>query len=104
MAKSTKTSSVHSLVNKAMASNLKRQRQEAGLTMRDVSDTLGVPHSFVGKIETCERRLSMSELLEYCHGLNFNLDEVISAGKSALLSKERPKQPMLTTAGSPPIH
>ncbi len=37
--------------------------------MRELSDRLGVPHSFVGKIEQGERRIDVVEFIQYCEAL-----------------------------------
>ncbi|CAB0151378.1 hypothetical protein PSI9734_01766 [Pseudidiomarina piscicola] len=40
--------------------------------MRDLAAKLGVPHSFVGKVEQCERRLDLIEFIEYCEALDLD--------------------------------
>lgn len=37
--------------------------------MRALAEKMGVPHSFVQKIETMERRLDVIEYLSYCTAL-----------------------------------
>lgn len=51
---------------------LRDEREQAGLTMRDLGARLGVPHSFIQKTETLERRLDVSEYVTYCHALGLN--------------------------------
>jgi len=48
---------------------LKEARLENGLSMRDLADRINEPHSFVGKIETLERRLDVYEYVIYCEAL-----------------------------------
>ena len=48
---------------------LKSERERQDLSMRDLAEKLDVPHSFVGKIETAERRLDLLEYVEYCEAL-----------------------------------
>lgn len=48
---------------------LKSERERQGLSTRDLAEKLDVPHSFVGKIETAERRLDLLEYVEYCEAL-----------------------------------
>ncbi|MCG9721857.1 helix-turn-helix transcriptional regulator [Shewanella sp. Isolate7] len=48
---------------------LKAARIERGLTMRDLAAELGVPHSYVGKVEQCERKLDVLEYVRYCEAL-----------------------------------
>jgi transcriptional regulator with XRE-family HTH domain len=60
---------LHSPENQRLISWLKKQRQNQGLSMRELSDRLGVPHSFVGKIEQGERRIDVVEFIQYCEAL-----------------------------------
>ncbi|MDO6613468.1 helix-turn-helix transcriptional regulator [Shewanella sp. 1_MG-2023] len=48
---------------------LKSARIERGLTMRELAAELGVPHSYIGKIEQYERKLDVLEYIEYCKAL-----------------------------------
>ncbi|MFS1424716.1 helix-turn-helix domain-containing protein [Shewanella sp. 10N.286.48.B5] len=48
---------------------LKSSRIEQGLTMRELAKRLEVPHSYVGKIEQCERKLDVLEFVKYCNKL-----------------------------------
>ena len=63
------TKSVISDENKRLCVWLKRQRQEKGHTMRSLSEILGTPHSFIGKVENQERRLDVVEYVRYCQAL-----------------------------------
>jgi transcriptional regulator with XRE-family HTH domain len=42
---------------------LRAARKAAGLSQRDLSQRLRVPHSWVAKVETAERRI---DLIEFC--------------------------------------
>jgi transcriptional regulator with XRE-family HTH domain len=57
---------------------LKTARAERGLTMREFAAELGVPHSYVGKVEQCERKLDVLEYLRYCQALGLNPDKGIA--------------------------
>lgn len=65
----TKSKSVQSQGNKALTSWLKEQRQKQGHTMRSLSEILGTPHSYIGKVESQERRLDVVEYIQYCTAL-----------------------------------
>lgn len=65
----TKSKSVQSKSNKELTSWLKQMRQEQGHTMRSLSEILGTPHSYIGKVENQERRLDVVEYIEYCTAL-----------------------------------
>ncbi|WP_040393453.1 helix-turn-helix transcriptional regulator [Cellvibrio sp. BR] len=51
---------------------LKAARTNQGLSMRDLALRLDEPHSFVQKVEILERRLDVSEYVDYCNALNLN--------------------------------
>ena len=51
---------------------LKETRVQRDLSMRDVGDIIAEPHSWVGKIESGERRLDVGEYVEYCRLLNID--------------------------------
>lgn len=63
------TKSVISDENKRLCSWLKQQRQLKKHTMRSLSEILGTPHSFIGKVENQERRLDVVEFVRYCQAL-----------------------------------
>ncbi|WP_413479582.1 helix-turn-helix domain-containing protein [Vibrio hibernica] len=56
---------------------LKEARAERGLTMRELAVELDVPHSYVGKVEQCERKLDVLEYVQYCEALKVSPDEGI---------------------------
>ena len=51
---------------------LRSERISQGLTMRQLAEKLGVVHSYVGRIETFERRLDVWEYVLYCRALNLD--------------------------------
>ncbi|MFY0664527.1 MAG: helix-turn-helix transcriptional regulator [Natronospirillum sp.] len=56
---------------------LREGRISAGLTMRELGARLGVPHTFVHKTETLERRLDIAEFVTYCDALGLSPAEGI---------------------------
>lgn len=83
--KKSKDSKAH----QAFRSWLKLKRTEQlDSTMRDCGKKLGVPHSFVGKVETGERRLDVVEYVEYCKVLGINPIEGINIIEDNLVSKD----------------
>lgn len=52
---------------------LRELRSEKGLTQVQLSDTLGMPQSFVSKYETGERRLDVIEVRKVCQSLGTTL-------------------------------
>ena len=65
----TMIKTLHSSEYKRLTSWLKKQREAQGLSMRDLAAMMGVPHSFVGKVEQQGRRLDVIEYLQYCEAL-----------------------------------
>jgi hypothetical protein len=51
---------------------LRQQRNSKNMSMREVAEIIKKPHSFIGKIETCERRLATHEFIDYCDKLGFD--------------------------------
>ncbi len=62
---------------KAMIESLKSLRNKQGLTQRDLAKKLGVAHCFVGRAETCERRLDIMDLIRILRALGFNNREIL---------------------------
>jgi transcriptional regulator with XRE-family HTH domain len=48
----------------AFLQKLKDAREEAGLTQHEVSEKLGLSHTFLNKCETGERRVDVIELIQ----------------------------------------
>ncbi len=51
---------------------LKNSRVEQNISMRDLAIKIDEPHSFIGKIETAERRLDVYEYVNYCKALKLD--------------------------------
>ena len=62
--------SIHTPECRVLLGWLRTERRQAGLTMRAVARRLGVPHSWIGKVETGERRLDVSEFVRLCKVLD----------------------------------
>lgn len=56
---------------------LREMRESQGLTMRDLGKRLGMPHSYVQKVELGERRLDVVEYVWYCKALGVRPQEGI---------------------------
>jgi transcriptional regulator with XRE-family HTH domain len=54
--------STHTKEYKALRAELRAIRDKAGLSQRDLATKLGVPHSWVAKVEAGERRIDVVEL------------------------------------------
>lgn len=54
---------------------LRSQREAKDLTMRAVSEELGIHHSIIGKLEQNRRRIDIVEFVEYCRVLGIDPHE-----------------------------
>lgn len=62
----------------ALGNWLREQREAKGLTMRDLSDISGKPHSYFGKIEQAQRGLDVLEFLELCDWMEVDFRSAIN--------------------------
>lgn len=62
----------------ALGNWLRGQREAKGLTMRDLSDISGKPHSYFGKIEQAQRGLDVLEFLELCEWMEIDFRSAIN--------------------------
>ena len=53
--------SVHTPDYRALCAELRKARENAGLSQRDLATRLDVPHSWVAKVECGERRIDLIE-------------------------------------------
>ena len=66
--------SIYSPQNERLVAWLKKCREDAGLSMRVLSERLDRPHSYVGKVEQQERRLDVVEYVAYCEALGVSAE------------------------------
>lgn len=71
---------------------LKSRREERGLTLRAVSEKLGLHHSIIGKLEQDRRRIDIMEFVRYCQALDIDPHEglnilLLPAAKSVTKNK-----------------
>ena len=64
-------------LNIVVGTCLRKHREEKELTQRELADIMGRPQSFVSKIETGERKLSVIELYEYTMALDSDYTAVV---------------------------
>ena len=69
---------------KALLDQLYRLRMGSGLRQSDLAKKLGVPQSFISKVESGERRMDLIELREICKVLGSNLEEFTKELEKAL--------------------
>ncbi len=72
---------------------LKTARLQRGLTMRDLAARLKVPHTWIGKIEQCERRVDVCEFYQLCDALELNPHigiDLLGSHQYGLSSRKKP--------------
>lgn len=57
---------------KVLSNWLSEQRKSKGLTMRNVAEIIGKPHSYIGKVERGERKIDVVEYVWYCKLVGLN--------------------------------
>ena len=60
--------SIHNKRYKAIIAFIRRRREEAGITQKEMTKVMHLRQGIISKIETCERRIDLLELLQYCGG------------------------------------
>ena len=68
----------------ALRQELRRLRNERGLTQSGLAERLGEPQSYVSKYESGERRLDLPELRAICIALDTPLTKFIERFENAL--------------------
>lgn len=63
---------LHSEAYRALIDRLIKARTSARLSQQTVADKLGKPQSYIAKVEGCERRLDVFELLMLAKAVGFN--------------------------------
>lgn len=61
-----------------MIALLRQKRELAGITQIQLSKKLGVSQTVVSKIETCERRIDVIELIDICNAINVSFVEFLN--------------------------
>ncbi len=65
---------------------LKKVREEKGLTQTEVAERLGQTQSFISKVERGERRLDIVELRAFCFAMEISLFKFVE-GIERVISK-----------------
>lgn len=78
--------SLHSQAYRQFLEQLRRARQEAGLTQVQVAEHLGRPQSYVSKCESGERRIDVIELAEFAALYRRRLNFFVPGNKLRRLS------------------
>ncbi len=76
--------STHTAEMNALKLWLKAKREESGLSMRALGESLGKPHSYVQKVEDGERLLDVVEYVWYCRALKIDPHEGLAVVSETL--------------------
>ena len=73
----SKKKTIHDKKYTKFIENLISIRMSQNITQRDLATKLDVSQCYVGRIETCERRLDILETIKWCQALNQTSEEII---------------------------
>lgn len=76
--------SIYSPAYRSLLGWLRASRMSQKCSMREVGKRMGMPHSWVGKVETGERRLDVEEFVRLCQALGIDPAQGIAIVKAAL--------------------
>lgn len=88
--------SIHAPAYRALLQWLRESRVDRRLSMRDVGLRMGIPHTWVGKIETGERRLDILEYVNLCRAIGVKPTHGL-----ALVEATLPSYPLAAEAPMP---
>ncbi len=79
--------SIHTRLYQRVIARLRAKREEKGMTQMQLAERLGVNQTFVSKVEICERRLDIVELLTICEILEIPFVDFIKEIDEDIISK-----------------
>lgn len=79
--------SIHTRLYQRVIARLRAKREERGITQMQLAEKLGVNQTFVSKVEICERRLDIVELLTICEILEIPFVDFIKEIDEDIISK-----------------
>ena len=84
--------SIHSKIYNRIIARLRAKREEKGLSQYQLSQILNVPQPYVSRIETCERRIDILELMNICEALDISLIDFVREIDEDILPKFKASQ------------
>lgn len=84
--------STHSKLYHRIIARLRAKREGKGLSQYQLSQILKVQQSYVSKIETCERRLDILELMNICEALDLSFIDFVREIDEDILPKFKASQ------------
>ncbi|MEH2869404.1 helix-turn-helix domain-containing protein [Segatella copri] len=84
--------SIHSKLYHRIIARLRAKREGKGLTQCQLAHILNVRQTYVSRIETCERRLDILELMNICEALGISFIDFVREIDEDILPKFRASQ------------
>lgn len=84
--KKTRVASLHDDSYQQFIELLVQRRKASGLSQQGVADALGWNQSQVAKIETCQRRIDVIELIRFAQVIGMDPSRLVSEVRKAMLS------------------
>ena len=84
--------SIHSKLYHRIIARLRAKLEEKGLSQYQLSQILNVPQPYVSRIETCERRIDILELMNICEALDISLIDFVREIDEDILPKFKASQ------------
>jgi len=82
----TRVTSLHGDRYRAFVDLLVQRRKASGLSQQAVGDALGWNQSIVAKIETCQRRIDVVELLRLADVVGFDAARMVQEVRRAMVA------------------
>ncbi len=87
---------------------IKSERQKSGQSMRAIAIQLGVPHTWIAKVESCDRRLDLLEYVRVCKALGLPatqgltmVEDQVTLTPAKAVAKKAPKAPKAVAVKPP---
>ena len=85
--------STHTPEYAELRAELLRVRKSAGMSQRELAERLGVPHSWIAKVESGERRIDLIEFCWFLAACGADARELAERMIDTIEKRERPKAP-----------
>lgn len=69
--------SIHHSKYRSLISSLREKREQQNITQASLAKQLNVSQAMISKIESCDRRLDVIELMSYCNAIKISFIEFI---------------------------
>ena len=73
------TKAIHDERYIQVIARLRQARKRAGLTQADVAERLGLDQTSISKVETCERRIDVIELIDFCRTVGVKISDLVDS-------------------------